>query len=90
MNCLGCDTHQTVALDIVRRQVAPFGVRKSPSMRSSGNNFAVGIRVPHSRRAALERAVAMRGLSVASFIEWLIGRALADAGLIDQPNPEGP
>jgi hypothetical protein len=24
------------------------------------------------------------------FVEWLIGRALADAGLIEQSNPEGP
>lgn len=46
--------------------------------------------IPNSRRAALECAAAMRGLSVASFIEWLIGRALADADLIEQPNPEGP
>ncbi|SCB56014.1 hypothetical protein GA0061098_10667 [Bradyrhizobium shewense] len=59
-------------------------------MCSSQNNFPIGIRIPNSRRAALERAAAMRGLSVASFIEWLIGRALGDAGLIEQPNPEGP
>jgi hypothetical protein len=34
----------------------------------------------------------MCGLSVAGFVEWLIGRALADAGLIEQPTPddEGP
>ena len=43
------------------------------------NNFAVGIRVPDSRRAALERAAAMHGLSIAGFVEWLVGRALADA-----------
>jgi uncharacterized protein (DUF1778 family) len=59
-------------------------------MCSSQNNFPIGIRVADSRRAALERAAALRGLSVAGFVEWLIGRALADAGLIEQPNPEGP
>ena len=41
-------------------------------------------------RAALERAAAMRGQSVAGFVELLVSRALADAGLIEQPNPEGP
>jgi hypothetical protein len=40
-----------------------------------------------SRRAALEIAAAMRGLSVAGFVEVLVDRALADAGLIEQPNP---
>jgi len=59
-------------------------------MCGSQNNFPIGIRIPNSRRAALERAAAMRGLSVAGFVEWLVGRALADAGLIEQPNPEGP
>lgn len=59
-------------------------------MCSSQNNFPIGIRIPNSRRAALECAAAMRGLSVAGFVEWLVGRALADAGLIEQPNPEGP
>ena len=34
----------------------------------------------------LERAAAMRGQSVAGFIEALVDRALADAGLIEQPN----
>src|SRR3954464_12198657 len=43
-----------------------------------------------AHRAALERAAAARGLSTAGFVEWLVGRALADAGLIEQPNPEGP
>jgi hypothetical protein len=37
----------------------------------------------------LERAAALRGLSVASFVEWLVGRALADAGRIEQSNAEG-
>ena len=58
-------------------------------MCSSQNNFPIGIRIPVSRRAALERVAALRGLSVAGFVEWLVGRALADAGLIEQPNPEG-
>jgi hypothetical protein len=40
---------------------------------------------------AQHMAVNMRfPVSVAGFVEWLIGRALADAGLIEQPNPEGP
>jgi uncharacterized protein (DUF1778 family) len=56
---------------------------------SSQNNFPIGIRIPDSRRAALERAAALRGLSVASFVEWLVGRALADAGRIEQSNAEG-
>lgn len=68
-------------------ELRAFGVRKRPSMRSSENNFAVGIRVPHSRRAALERAAAMRGLSVAGFVECVVGRALGDAGLIEQSGP---
>ena len=50
----------------------------------------VGIRILESRRAALERAAAMHGQSIAGFVEWLVGRALADAGLIERPNPEGP
>ena len=33
---------------------------------------------------------AMRGQSVAGFIELVVARALADAGLIERPNPEGP
>jgi hypothetical protein len=41
----------------------------------------------NSRRAALERAAAMRGQSVAGFVERLVGCALADVGLIEQPNP---
>jgi hypothetical protein len=32
----------------------------------------------------------MRGQSVAGFIELVVARALADAGLIERPNPEGP
>ena len=56
----------------------------------SQNNFPIGIRIPVSRRAALERAAAMRGQSVAGFVEWVVSRALADAGLIEQPNSEGP
>jgi hypothetical protein len=32
----------------------------------------------------------LHGQSVAGFIEWLVGRALAEAGLMEQPNPEGP
>jgi len=59
-------------------------------MCSSQNNFPIGIRIPHSRRAAPERAAAMHGLSVAGFVEWLVDRALADAGLIEQPNSEAP
>jgi hypothetical protein len=55
-------------------------------MCSSQNNFPIGIRIPDSRRAALERAAAMRVVSVAGFVEWLVGRALVD----EQPNPEGP
>ena len=31
----------------------------------------------------LERAAAMRGQSLAGFIEWLVGRALAQAGLVE-------
>ncbi|MDF0517737.1 hypothetical protein P0R31_10885 [Bradyrhizobium yuanmingense] len=46
---------------------------------NSENNFPIGIRIPDSRRAALERAAAMRGLSVASFVELLVDRALAEA-----------
>jgi uncharacterized protein (DUF1778 family) len=48
-------------------------------MCSSRNNFPIGIRIPNSRKAALERAAAMRGLSVASFVESLVDRALAEA-----------
>jgi hypothetical protein len=50
---------------------------------SSENNFPIGIRIPDSRRVALERAAAMRGESVAVYIEGLI----AEAGLIEQPKP---
>jgi hypothetical protein len=56
------------------------GVRKRRPMCGSENNFAVGIRVPDSHRAALERAAGLRGLSVAGFVEWLVDRALAEAG----------
>ena len=62
----------------------------SRSMSASRDDFPVGIRVPLTHRTALERAAAARGLSVAGFVEWLVGRALADAGLIEPPNPEGP
>ena len=58
-------------------------------MCSSQTNFPIAIRIPASRRTALERAAALRGHSVAGFVEWLVGRALADAGLIEHPNPEG-
>ena len=57
---------------------------------SSRDNFPIGIRIPDSHRTALERAAAMRGQSVAGFVELLVSRALADAGLIEPPNPEGP
>ena len=62
----------------------------SRSMSASRDCFPIGIRVPDAHRAALERAAAARGLFVAGFVEWLVGRALADAGLIEQHNPEGP
>jgi uncharacterized protein (DUF1778 family) len=52
--------------------------------------FPIGIRVPDAHRAALEHAAAARGLSTAGFVEWCVSRALADAGLIEQPNPEEP
>jgi uncharacterized protein (DUF1778 family) len=55
-------------------------------MSDTLNNFPVGIRIPDSRRAALERAAAMHGQSVAGFVEWLVGRALADAGLPTVPD----
>ena len=48
-------------------------------MCSSQNNFPIGIRIPVSRRAALERAAGLRGMSVAGFVEWLVDRALAEA-----------
>jgi hypothetical protein len=54
-------------------------------MCNSQSNFAVGIRIPDSRRAALEHAAGLLGLSVASYVELLIDRALAEAGLIEQP-----
>jgi hypothetical protein len=38
----------------------------------------------------MERQPQCGELSVAGFVEWLIGRALAEASLIEQPNPEGP
>ena len=38
--------------------------------------FPVGIRIPDAHRAALERAAAMRGQSVAGFVELLVSRAL--------------
>ena len=62
----------------------------SRSISSSRDVFPVGIRVPLTHRTALERAAAARGQSVAGFVELLVSRALADAGLIEQPNPEGP
>jgi uncharacterized protein (DUF1778 family) len=45
-------------------------------MCSSRNNFPIGIRIQEAHRAALERAAALRGQSVAGFVEWLVGRAL--------------
>jgi hypothetical protein len=51
---------------------------------SSQNNYPIGIRIPDSRRAALERAAAMRGESIAGYIEGLID-ALAEAGLTAEP-----
>jgi hypothetical protein len=42
---------------------------------SAKNNFPIGIRIPDSRRAALERAAAMRGLSVANPEQTLGGEA---------------
>jgi hypothetical protein len=55
--------------------------------------WAVGGSTRRYRRArsdAVTIAAAMRGLSVAGFVEWLVGRALVEAGLIEQPTPEGP
>jgi hypothetical protein len=52
-------------------------------MCGRGNNFAVGIRISDSRRAALERAAALYGLSVAAYVEFLVDRALE----AEQPNP---
>ena len=37
-----------------------------------------------------DQRISIRGQSVAGFVEWLVGRALADAGLIERPNPSGP
>ena len=62
----------------------------SRSMSASRDCFPIGIRVPDAHRAALERAAAMRGQSVAGFVGWSVVPRLADAGLIEQPNPEGP
>jgi uncharacterized protein (DUF1778 family) len=55
-------------------------------MCSSQNNYPIGLRIPDSHRAALERAAGLRGLSVAGFVEWLVDRALAEAV---QPKAEG-
>jgi hypothetical protein len=61
-----------------------------PDRNAILNSYPLGISWPHELRRALETAAADRGQSVAGFIEWLVGRALADAGLIERPNPEGP
>ena len=47
--------------------------------------FPVGIRIPDTHRAALERAAAARGLSIAAFVEWCVAAVLAEAGLIERP-----
>jgi hypothetical protein len=52
-------------------------------MRGSKNNFPIEIRIPDSRRMDLERAAPMHGQSVLSFVEPLVGRVLADAGLLN-------
>jgi hypothetical protein len=52
--------------------------------------FRSGSASPFRAGQPFERAAAMRGLSVAGFVEWLVGRALADAGPIEHANPEGP
>ena len=62
----------------------------SRSISDCRDNFAIGIRVSLLHRSALEHAAAARGLSTAAFVEWCVSRALADAGLIERPNPEGP
>lgn len=55
---------RTTGIDKKNRQAA-INVRLS--------HFPIGIRVPDSHRAALEHAAAMRGQSVAGFVEWLVG-----------------
>src|SRR5262245_19384248 len=63
----------------------------NPSGNSSNASLAGQLacncrcRCESSETLAIRRPVAMCGLSVAGFVEWLVGRALADAGLVEQP-----